>query len=1008
MDAVSERRVRKTVTVVFADVSESTALAERVDAETSQAMLARYFDAMRAVVERHGGIVEKFIGDAVMAVFGVPQAHEDDVLRAVRAAAEMRAALADLNEALERDHHPAIAVRIGVNTGEVVAGDPRSGQSFASGDAVNVAARLEQSAAPGEILLGDSTYRLIRGLIRAEEVEALAVKGKREPVKAWRLLDLVADGRGHPERGETPFVGREPELGALWNALEDVERDSICSMVTLIGEPGVGKSRLVQQFLAASGERARSVVGRCLPYGDSITYRPLADIVRDAVGSDVAALRELIGDDLATGPIAGAVGLEGSEASCEETQWAARKLLEAMARQRPLIVVMDDVHWAEPTFLDLVEYVSSFSSGAPILLLCIARPDLLETRPSWASPRAGTRILPLKPLSEVDAAALIVRLAPQLSEDERRRVLDTAEGNPLFVEHLLAFFAEGRGGQAGVPPSLNGLLSARIDGLESAQRAAIECAAIQGRIFHRGAIAALLPAEARPVVARTLLGLSRTGLVQPARSEFAGDDAFRFAHILIRDAAYEGILKRHRADLHGRFAEWLQDRASGRMQEYDEVVGYHLESAFRYRVEIAPRDDLAAEQGVAAAAHLGSAGERALARGDIAAAIRLLERATGVLAAGAPTRPNLCASLGMARAAAGDLEQALQALTEAAESAADAGHTRGRAAVERARIGLLTGAVSADAAQAAAQRAIATLGALGDDVGLAKAWLLLALAHNWRLEFSALERAAEHALLHARRAGAARDAADAILWTAPAIVLGPRPVRDAVEHFERIASEAPGPLIEAAALWALGCLRLMLGEPDVGRDLYRRSEAIYRDLGLRHVAAGQATLTSWCELMAGDAAEAEALARAGLAELEEMGERWLQSGTATELARVLCTLGRYDEAAQFLALGEELSGQDDTFNAIIAAGVRARVEAATGDPAAALRAAEEAVTRARAVDCLELTADAHRALAEALRSAGERDRAEDALGAALQLYQQKQNLVAAQRTREELASLTAG
>jgi class 3 adenylate cyclase/tetratricopeptide (TPR) repeat protein len=1002
-EAPAAPTVRKAVTVLFSDLTDSTPMGERLDPESLRGVMTRWYEAMRTVLERHGGTVEKFAGDAVMAVFGIPAAHEDDALRAARAAIEMRDAMATLNTQLERDYAVRIDSRTGINTGEVVAG---SGETLVTGDAVNVAARLEKLAEPGQILLGNSTYQLVHDEVAAEAVEPLALKGKTERVRAWRLLDLDSDASAYMRHLETPFVGRDLELDALLGALARATESRACELITVVGEPGVGKSRLVREFRSATGSRARFVVGRCLSYGEGITYWPLAEIVKEVTGSDVSALRGIIGDDVAAGRIAGAVGLGGSAGSSEEIHWAARKFLEALATDHPLVVVLDDIHWAEPRFLDLIEYLSGFSRNAQILLVCLARPDLVERRPSWTIPRQNASLLTLEPLPQDKARSLVEHLEPQLPILERERVLDAAEGNPLFVEQLLAFLSEG-GEAEGLPPSLHALLTARIDGLEATQRTVIECAAVEGRSFHRGAVFELVPPETQPFVMSTLLALVRRGLVRPARSDFTGDDGFRFGHVLIRDAAYEAILKRRRAELHRQLADWLESKARDRLDEYEEVLGYHLEQAFRYHTEIGQPDQEARKLGAHAARHLGRAGERALARGDVGAASALLERATGTLADSDPLRPDLLWSLGIARTATGELQAAHGALIEAAELAEALGdhRTRERAAVERARIEFLTGVIGPDAAHERAEEAIPTLESLQDDLGLAKAWLLLVFVYNWRLEYSALDDAAERARYHAQRGHAARDAADAFLWIGPAAIFGPRPVAKAMDHVARVGADTPGPVSEAGVLMTVGCLRLMAGEPDAGRELYQRSEAMYRDLGMRLIAAAQATLTAWAELVAGEAETAELLLRAGYAELDEMGERGLLAGTAAELARVLCVDGRYDEAKRFAGISEELSGPHGVFNAILVAGVRARALASNGDHELAMRAADEAVARATAGDCLELRADAYGALSEVMHAAGQVDDAENALRAALRVYEQKGNVVAAERARTRLSRL---
>ncbi|MHB8643381.1 MAG: AAA family ATPase, partial [Gaiellaceae bacterium] len=574
--------VRKTVTVLFADVTGSTALGESLDPEALRHVMSRYFEQARAILERHGGTVEKFIGDAVMAVFGVPVTHEDDALRAARAAVELR------------DADLGVVLRIGVNTGEVVAAE---GETLVTGDAVNVAARLEQAAAPGEVLLGDATYRLARSAIRVDAHDPIDAKGKSELVSAWTLVEVLDDAPAFTRRLDAPFVGRGDELALLADAFERAVASGSAQRVTLLGAAGIGKSRLARELVQHVAGRARVVVGRCLAYGEGITYWPLAEIVRATAGSDRDAIHAVAGDDVVADRIAAVVGFGGEAGTKEETQWAARRYLEALAAEQPLVVVLDDLHWAEPTFLDLVEYVADFAA-APILLLGTARPDLLESRPAWTSPRANASALVLDPLNAEDAAALL----EDVDEKTRERILAAAEGNPLFVEQLVAMRAEGGDGEFDVPPTIHALLAARIDALAAPERSVVERASVEGRLFHRGSVTELAPDDVRPDVGAHLLALVRKEYVRPDRTQLPGDDGYRFAHILVRDAAYDAMSKELRAELHVRFVGWLERVGVERAGELEEIVGYHLEQAALYRRELGLDDDGAA---VRAAERLG-------------------------------------------------------------------------------------------------------------------------------------------------------------------------------------------------------------------------------------------------------------------------------------------------------------------------------------------------------------------------------------------------------------------
>ena len=516
--AAPPREVRKVVTVVFCDLSGSTALGGRTDPEALRATMRGYYEQMRTILERHGGTVEKFVGDAVMAVFGVPVAHEDDALRAVRAAWEMHEAVPKLG----------LAARIGVNTGEVVAGE---GDTLVTGDAVNVAARLEQAAEASEVLVGSETRRLVRDAVTVERVDVDA-KGKGR-VEAFRLVDVDLDAAPVARRLDTPLVGRRTELEQLRHAFDRAVREQRCHLFTLLGSAGVGKSRLVREFL--TGVDACVLEGRCLDYGEGITFWPVVSILKQLGDRAEPTLQRVV--EGATTP--------------NELFWAVRAQLEEVARERPLVVCFDDIQWGEQTFLDLVDHVADLSRGAPLLLLCVARPELLDKRPGWGGGKLNATTILLEPLGAEECAELIA-VHGGVDEDTERRILAVADGNPLFVEEMVALVRED--GDVRVPSTVQALLQARLDQLARDERTVMERGAVEGQIFHRAAVLELTQA---PDVEPQLAGLVRKELIHPAPPTLAGD-AFRFRHLLIRDAAYDALPKETRADLHERFANWLE------------------------------------------------------------------------------------------------------------------------------------------------------------------------------------------------------------------------------------------------------------------------------------------------------------------------------------------------------------------------------------------------------------------------------------------------------------------
>ncbi|HEU5034937.1 MAG TPA: AAA family ATPase [Mycobacteriales bacterium] len=974
---------RKTVTIVFCDLVGSTALGERSDPEVLRELMRRYHAELRVILERHGGTVEKFVGDAAMAVFGIPQVHEDDALRAVRAALSMRSAVEPLG----------LQVRIGVNTGEVVAGH---GETLVTGDAVNVAARLEQAAPVGEVLIGETTAQLVRDAVRLDPVEPLALKGKAEPVPAFRVVELRTDPVASQRL--SPFVGREDELELLEHAFRTAVDKRVPQLATIVGPPGIGKSRITRELLARCG--ARVLAGRCLPYGDAITYWPLTEIVA-AVGDLDAALAGSDDADLVIPRLAAALGRPGAAASADEIAWGFRRLLERVAAEAPLVVVVDDIHWAEPALLDLIDYVATFTQDAPLLVLCATRPELFELRPEWATPRVNSLVLKLEPLAESQTASLASGLG-DLDEPTRLRIVEAADGNPLFVEQLIAMHQESGGSELEIPPTLQALLAARIDRLDQAERAVVERGAIEGRLFHRGAVAGLLPEQDRRDVGPRLLSLVRRELIRPDRAVIAGDDAFRFGHMLVRDAAYQSIPKRHRAQLHRRFGEWLVDRLGDAAPA--EIVGHHFEQAHRYVVELGDSDDALAEL---AAEHLIRAGRAAQSRLDVGAAVKMFDRAVVLLVRPSAQRLEALLVLAGLLHETGALERAAEVAALAEAEARAAGDERAvtRARIEAAFVPMASAPEGAtDVALEIAESAIAAADP-DDHVTLARAWALAAAAHNMHAAESSLMQALLHVREHARACGNREQELDAVRLTGGPIVFGPL----SVDAGRRLVAEVLDEMGDVAEIqiWALhvtGHLRARRGEFDGAAADLAAWRAHLRELG-REMHYASTAMCMWDVLsLSEDYASAETALLEAVGILERLGEVGVRSSALALLGDVAFRQGRLDEAEQRTLDSERLGARDDYFNESIWRSVRAQVWSARGRHAEAVALAREAATVVDRTEMTDQRADIRLALARVLFAAGEDVAGAQAARDSAEIYAQKGNLVGARRARDLLAS----
>jgi class 3 adenylate cyclase/tetratricopeptide (TPR) repeat protein len=974
------REYRKVVTVLFCDLAGSTALGESVDPEALRALLGRYFDQMKAIVERHGGTVEKFIGDAVMAVFGVPQVHEDDALRAVRAAVEMRDALPELG----------VEARIGVNTGEVVVG---TDERLATGDAVNVAARLEQSAGRGEILLGPETARLVRDAVETEPTEPLELKGKSEPIVARRLLALEEEAPAFARRLDAPLVGRERELRRLQEAFGQAVADRSCQLFTVLGVAGVGKSRLTAE-LVGSLDGARVLRGRCLPYGEGITYWPVIEVLKQ-----LPPATELGVEPAAVAAIERLLGEDESVSASEEIPWAVRKLFEAAAESAPVVAVFDDIHWAEPTFLDLLEHVADLSREAPLLLLCLARPELLDKRPGWGGGKLNATTLLLEPLTSTETDELLERLLrdASLAPDLQARIRDAAEGNPLFVEEMVALVEESGDGEVSVPGTIQALLAARLDQLAPAERGVLERGAVEGRVFHRGAVQALAPEETQ--VESRLNGLVRKELVRPDKPQLRGEDAYRFRHLLIRDAAYEALPKATRAELHEPFAVWLEEHGA-ELVELDEIVGYHLEQAHRYRVELGDGTEEIAER---AAARLASAAGRTLAVGDANGAANLFGRAVALAEPRGRDGVLLLLELAKALIESGDLRNGQRRREEAVELASTLGD---RALELRALCDLSELRVTTDRSFTAEQaldlgrQAVRELEPLGDDAALAAAWFLLSLGENLRGTWNGVTAALKHVAEHARLAGDRRREVEALLLLGPSIFWGPTPVSIGLPRVEAIVERVgTEKWVKGWSARATAGFYGMQGRFDEARALLADARSILEEMGR---PLELYTLGFWSgplELLAGDPVAAERVVAEACDGLAAAGEKGWLSTMATMLADSLTAQDRLDEADAAVRLSREAATSDD-FNAQAAwRASQAKILTRRGQLEEAERLTREAVDLIDRSDELSHQADFRVTLAEVVGLAGRTDESISLLEQALERYEQKGNRVSADATR---------
>ncbi len=1026
VEAPPAHEVRKTVTLIFSDLKDSTALAERLDSEALHEVKERYFNAMAAEIKRHGGKIEKYIGDAIMAVFGLPRAHEDDALRAVRAAIGMKEVLSGLNELLSARFGVVLVNRTGVNTGEVVAiDDPSADQKLATGDAVNVTARLEQAAPANEIYIGEVTYRLVRDAVEVEAVEPLMLKGKSQPVAAYRLISAPGQD-GNVRRVDTPVVGRTAELAVLNTAWDSARTERRAHLVTVIGDAGIGKSRLVRELMDRVSDSAHVVCGRCLAYGDGITFWPLremvistAEILRDDT-PDIAREKLLActGDAAVADRMASVAGLNTTLFPLPEIYWGVRRFLQALAAQKPVLALFDDIHWAEPAFLDLIENLLESIDASPVLLLTTARRDLLEERPQWGERERSSRLV-LSPLGDAAAAQVVTNLlgTAGLPAALLKRIVDAAEGNPLYVEQMLSMLIDSgavreEGGMwvsvnasadIVVPPTIQALLEARLDKLERKERAAAEPASVIGLEFARTAVQSLAPAPLRERIEEQLQALSRKHFIRPASSSDAAG-RYRFDHHLVRDAVYNGLLKRARATMHTEFVKWADqvNAESDRGQEFEAILGYHLEQAHGYLRQLGPLDKAGAAIGRDGARRLASAARQAFGRGDMHAATTLFRRAIALLSQEDPARVSLLPELGEVLIEVGNFAEAHRVLAEAEAVAERHGNRRIAASARlfRMRVRLFSAEPGdwGEATLRMTEEAIPLFESEEAHPELARAWRLIGLVHGIAARYGQSTDAVTRSLTHARLAGDERLIARNATAISSSTLLGPTPVNEAIEICNQlIADRLSDRQAESATLCTLAQLHAMNGEFNEARHLYRRARDLLRDLGQGLIAAGTGIDVLIVELLAGDLVGAEREVMADYEFLSQAGETYRRSTLAALLSRVIRNQGRDDEAMALSIVAESISAEDDVDSQALWRSVRAPMLARAGKPSEAESMARSAVELLAGTDAPQLRADTLSELATVLALCGRHDEARETISNAIVTYQLKGDIVSARR-----------